>query len=87
MGGWLAVLFQVVTGLIPIAEDFFKDKPKSGADKKAMVIAGTKAIADGLVDSKTDTAPLEKPINDFIDIAAAALTKPSTPDTNTVSKQ
>lgn len=48
-------IFQIIISLLPsivklmmLAEDALNDKPKSGADKKSLVMEGTKAILDGV---------------------------------------
>lgn len=42
---WLTILLQLIPSLIKIAEAIFADVPKSGADKKALVLG----VADNLV--------------------------------------
>jgi hypothetical protein len=79
MNKWLAVFVQVfpaIVTLMGVAERAFGNKPKSGADKKAMVMEATKAIVCGITAASTggqaDTwAKIEKPVSNIIDNAAA----------------
>ncbi len=71
-------LLKLVMGLMPIAEEIFSDRPKSGADKKAFVIETTKAVADTIVDVSTGGQKetwgiIGRVINPFIDLAHGLL--------------
>ncbi len=69
-------LLPLIVAMMGIAEKAFSGKPKSGAEKKAMVLAATKTTVDAITDvAGKDYNDLDKPISDFIDVSAGLLFK------------
>lgn len=70
----LPFIFQMVT----LAEKAFSDKPKSGADKKALVTTGAKAAVGAITAISTggqaDTwNRIAEPVSGIIDMAAGIM--------------
>lgn len=80
---WLATFLQVlpsVIQLMAIAEKALDDKPKSGAEKKQMVMGATRAIVGGMqsvskAGQKDTWDKLEAPLNGAVDAASGFLFK------------
>ena len=78
---WWTILFAVIPlimKLIPLAEDVFKDEPKSGEKKKEMVTVTAKAVITGLAAISTGGQretweKLAEPISLIIDMACTLL--------------
>lgn len=81
---WMSLFINLapaIVKMIGIAEKAFSDKPKSGAEKKELVMQSTKAIVDGMQavstgGQKETWDQLEEPLSGLVDAAAAAIFKP-----------
>lgn len=79
--GWVQIAFAALgfaIRMIPVAEKVFDDKPKSGAEKKQMVMTGTKALIDTMEAVSTGGQAetwgrMEKPVSDAIDAACGEI--------------
>lgn len=79
----LKYFFKLIPFLVSLmsgAEQAYKDKPKSGAFKKEMVVAGAKVVTDVITDVAGGQAnELDEPISQFIDASAAVLFNKDSP--------
>lgn len=78
---WIVVVLKLIptiTRLMAVAEQAFDGEPDSGAQKKAYVMEGLKAIVEGLsgfTGSEELWAKVETVISPLIDIACLVLFK------------
>lgn len=78
---WVQLLLQIlpfVFRLIPIAEKAFADVPKSGAEKKAMVMGATSVAVDALATISTGGQKetwdrIAKPVSGIVDAACTIM--------------
>ncbi|MCP4579816.1 MAG: hypothetical protein GY846_26395 [Deltaproteobacteria bacterium] len=78
---WFTMIMAAISlaiRLVPVAEKAFDDKPDSGAEKKQMVLTGTKALIDtiGAVSTggQAETwKKIEVPVSDAIDATCAVM--------------
>lgn len=74
-------IFSGIVSLIHFAENFFSDKPKSGKEKAAMVLEGTKELVNSMESvttggAKSTWAKIEKVAPALIDKTANVLYPP-----------
>lgn len=71
-------ILNLIFGLLPIAEKLFEDKPKSGAEKKEMVVETTRGVIGALEAASTGGQKgtwgiIGRVIEPFIDLACKLL--------------
>lgn len=76
---WFQLFFAAVK-LAMMAEKYFKDKPKSGAEKNEMVMSGMKAVVDGVQTMSTGGQAetwdkIEAPVKEVVDLACGVMFK------------
>ncbi len=74
----LTMAMSLAVRLVPVAEETFSDKPKSGARKTAMIMTCTKALVDtmGAVSTGGQAETwqrLETPIGEAVNAACAVM--------------
>ena len=74
-------IFDAIFKLVPFVEKLFKGKPKSGAEKKALVLGGVKSLVEGAEEiagvvatggAKSTWDKIGKHVPGMIDTAAAS---------------
>ena len=79
--GWSEIVIAAlpfVTQMMHLAEEAYHNKPKSGEEKKALVMEATKVVTEGMTKLSTggqkDTwETISEPISKFVDAACGFL--------------
>jgi len=79
--GWSKTLIEVmpfVVEMMRLAEKAYHDKPKSGEEKKALVMEATKSVTEGMTELSTGGQKhtwevISEPISKFVDAACGFL--------------
>lgn len=83
---WVTLLINLapaIIKLIGMAEIALADKPKSGAEKKALVMGATEAIVEGMTSvstggQKETWEQIKEPVSGLVDAAAGAMFRDTT---------